>query len=358
MLKEAADGAWRVSLRSLGAVDVCRIAEQRRRRRPPLRRRLHERRPRRGRRAAHPRRAREPRPATEAFSVLALHDGLVVVDKPAAHTSHDVVARHAQALRPAPGRPRGHARSRRHRRAARRARPGDPLMRYLQDDGEVVPRPGRVRRRDRHARRVGRGARTGGDAARARAGRGARRARSSATSSRSRRWCRRSRSRAASSTSSPGRGRRSTGRPGTCAIDALVVEDFVAGAYPEATIRVDCSSGTYVRTLAADLGTALGGCAHLGELRRLRVGSFGLDEAHTLDEIERRSRGASCSRRPPRSATSTEVVVDGEQQRAVAHGATFAAPALLGDTRRARSVLGRRRARRAARGLRTHGARA
>ena len=46
-------------------------------------------------------------------------------------------------------------------------------------------------------------------------------------------------------------------------VDELVLEDFVAGAYPEATIRVDCSSGTYVRTLAADLGTALGGCAHL-----------------------------------------------------------------------------------------------
>ena len=86
-------------------------------------------------------------------------------------------------------------------------------------------------------------------------------------------------------------------------VDTFVVEDFVGGAYPEATIRVDCSSGTYVRTLAADLGTALGGCAHLGELRRLRVGSFGLDEAHTLDAIDGRSRSASCSRRRPRCAT-------------------------------------------------------
>ena len=68
-------------------------------------------------------------------------------------------------------------------------------------------------------------------------------------------------------------------------IDPLVVEDFVGGAYPEATIRVDCSSGTYVRTLVADLGTALGGCAHLGELRRLRVGSFCLDEARSIDAI-------------------------------------------------------------------------
>ena len=48
-------------------------------------------------------------------------------------------------------------------------------------------------------------------------------------------------------------------------IDALVVEDFEPGPYPEATMRVECSSGTYIRSLAADLGTALGGCAHLGD---------------------------------------------------------------------------------------------
>jgi tRNA pseudouridine55 synthase len=113
-------------------------------------------------------------------------------------------------------------------------------------------------------------------------------------------------------------------------IDTLVVEDFVGGAYPEATIRIDCSSGTYVRSLAADLGTALGGCAHLGELRRLRVGSFVVDEAHTLDAVE-----ADPERFVLTPATAVrdlpEVVVGEEQARAIAHGATFAAPALLGD---------------------------
>jgi tRNA pseudouridine55 synthase len=111
-------------------------------------------------------------------------------------------------------------------------------------------------------------------------------------------------------------------------VDAFVVEEFVGGAYPEATIRVDCSSGTYVRTLAADLGTALGGCAHLGELRRLRVGSFGLDEAHTLDEIGADPEAMVLT---PAAALRdlTEIAVEGEQERAVAHGATFAAPALL-----------------------------
>jgi tRNA pseudouridine55 synthase len=112
-------------------------------------------------------------------------------------------------------------------------------------------------------------------------------------------------------------------------VDELVLEEFVAGAYPEATIRVDCSSGTYVRTLAADLGTALGGCAHLAELRRLRVGSFGLSEAHSLDAVAADIEGVLLT---PAAALRdlTEVAVEGELVRAVAHGATFAASALLG----------------------------
>ena len=50
-------------------------------------------------------------------------------------------------------------------------------------------------------------------------------------------------------------------------------------------VAVTCSSGTYVRALARDLGTALGVGAHLTALRRARVGSFGLDQAKTLDQL-------------------------------------------------------------------------
>lgn len=46
---------------------------------------------------------------------------------------------------------------------------------------------------------------------------------------------------------------------------------------------VDCSSGTYIRSLAADLGTALGGGAHLRSLRRTSVGGFTLDDAGTIE---------------------------------------------------------------------------
>src|SRR3954468_5839579 len=69
-------------------------------------------------------------------------------------------------------------------------------------------------------------------------------------------------------------------------VDRFEIESFEPGAYPTATVVVDCGSGTYVRTLAADLGAALGGCAHLAELRRSRVGSFPLDEARPLAGIE------------------------------------------------------------------------
>jgi tRNA pseudouridine55 synthase len=49
--------------------------------------------------------------------------------------------------------------------------------------------------------------------------------------------------------------------------------------------EVECSSGTYVRTLAADLGTALGGGAHLRDLRRTAIGSFLLSDARPLAEV-------------------------------------------------------------------------
>jgi len=68
-------------------------------------------------------------------------------------------------------------------------------------------------------------------------------------------------------------------------IDRYELEGFVPGAYPRATVLVECSSGTYVRSLAADLGTALGGHAHLSELRRLRVGAFTLADATPLAEL-------------------------------------------------------------------------
>lgn len=49
-------------------------------------------------------------------------------------------------------------------------------------------------------------------------------------------------------------------------------------------IGVDCTTGTYIRTLADDLGHLLGGAAHLRNLRRTRVGRFTLAQAQSMDE--------------------------------------------------------------------------
>jgi tRNA pseudouridine55 synthase len=110
-------------------------------------------------------------------------------------------------------------------------------------------------------------------------------------------------------------------------VDRFVLEAFEPGPYPEATVVVECGSGTYVRTLAADLGAALGGCAHLGELRRLRVGSFALDEALTLAQIEADPDTAVLPLAVAMRGLE-QVDVDAEQARAVAHGVAFAPGAL------------------------------
>jgi len=61
--------------------------------------------------------------------------------------------------------------------------------------------------------------------------------------------------------------------------------DVVRRRGDDVDVSVTCSTGTYVRALARDVGTALGVGAHLTALRRTRVGAFGLAEAKTLDEL-------------------------------------------------------------------------
>lgn len=70
--------------------------------------------------------------------------------------------------------------------------------------------------------------------------------------------------------------------------DVLAVrrhDDFV-----DVDVEVDCSSGTYIRALARDVGAALAVGGHLTALRRTRVGRFGLDQARTLDELAEQPR--------------------------------------------------------------------
>lgn len=99
------------------------------------------------------------------------------------------------------------------------------------------------------------------------------------------------------------------------------IEAFEPGSRPRATIRVRCSKGTYVRALAADLGAALGAGAHLAALRRTAVGPYREDQAIALE-----AAGAS-SLRPMADAVAgyPRREVDAAGARALARGEPLAA---------------------------------
>ena len=56
---------------------------------------------------------------------------------------------------------------------------------------------------------------------------------------------------------------------------------------PEVSFKIVCSKGTYIRSLARDFGNALGVGAYLSELCRTRIGDFKLEDAVTIEEVER-----------------------------------------------------------------------
>ena len=79
-------------------------------------------------------------------------------------------------------------------------------------------------------------------------------------------------------------------RPVTIFSIALVAIDRAA---KELEIEVDCSKGTYIRTIADDLGQILGCGGHIIALRRLKAGAFTLAQSVTLAELEEAKRGAN-----------------------------------------------------------------
>ncbi len=86
--------------------------------------------------------------------------------------------------------------------------------------------------------------------------------------------------------------------------------DFVSWDSELLEVTVSCSKGTYIRTLAEDIGEKLGSGAHVLHLRRLGVGPYRIEEAVTLDEVKRlreedRER-LQVVLRPPDSALLTQ----------------------------------------------------
>ncbi|NTW99887.1 MAG: pseudouridine synthase, partial [Geobacteraceae bacterium] len=68
----------------------------------------------------------------------------------------------------------------------------------------------------------------------------------------------------------------------TITVESLSIDSI---ALPDIAFTVRCSRGTYVRSLAADMGSALGTGAHLTALRRTSSGSFTIQDAVTIDDI-------------------------------------------------------------------------
>ncbi len=86
-------------------------------------------------------------------------------------------------------------------------------------------------------------------------------------------------------------------KPVRVTIHSLELTGNVGKIFPQSVagstdirVRVVCSAGTYVRTLAEDLGKRLGAGAHVVELRRTRAGDFDLKRATTLEQLEESMR--------------------------------------------------------------------
>ncbi|MBY6203427.1 tRNA pseudouridine(55) synthase TruB [Halomonas denitrificans] len=93
-------------------------------------------------------------------------------------------------------------------------------------------------------------------------------------------------------------------------------------------LRVHCSKGTYIRSLAMDLGDRLGCGAHLTALRRERSGPFDLRDAVTMEQLEALDSEAErrALLRAPETALSDlpQVRIDAEGERAIRHGQSVA----------------------------------
>jgi tRNA pseudouridine55 synthase len=104
--------------------------------------------------------------------------------------------------------------------------------------------------------------------------------------------------------------------------------DLLRCDWPEVEVEVRCGKGTYIRSLARDLGQALGCGAHVRQLRRTQVGPFRADEALSLD-ADRET--AQARLQPPGLALAElpRVVIDAGQARRLRGGQALALPPAL-----------------------------
>lgn len=101
-----------------------------------------------------------------------------------------------------------------------------------------------------------------------------------------------------------------------------------AGSLLDLDVTVTCSSGTYIRAIARDLGAALGTGGHLTALRRTRVGPYQIGAARTLDQLAEKFELTALAQA---AAAAFECVqLSAEEARLVSHGVRLAATDLAG----------------------------
>lgn len=110
----------------------------------------------------------------------------------------------------------------------------------------------------------------------------------------------------------------------------VTVYEFTLLSFDGVVLRaqITCSAGTYVRSLAHDLGQALGCGAHLSALRRLAVGSFAVQEAVTLEQLTATADRWPVFLLPATAAVShlPQVVFGETETRRLLHGQAVAGP--------------------------------
>jgi tRNA pseudouridine55 synthase len=116
-------------------------------------------------------------------------------------------------------------------------------------------------------------------------------------------------------------GERLEAEPRPIRVDAF---DLLSFETPDASFRVTCSGGTYVRVLAADVGAALTCGAHLTALRRTAIGSYAVDDAVAPD--------AAVDPQPIEAAVGhlPRLDLDAEEARAASHGSPLGPAGLAG----------------------------
>jgi tRNA pseudouridine55 synthase len=104
--------------------------------------------------------------------------------------------------------------------------------------------------------------------------------------------------------------------------------DPAPGDLLDVAVEVRCSSGTYIRALARDMGEALGVGGHLTRLRRTRVGPYDLSVAHTLDELADQLTVLPLAQAAAAAFPARELTAD--EARSLSHGGRL--PGVGGET--------------------------